>query len=323
MFLKGNDSSIRYTGRWEITEQTATTVTPGSMIEIGYEGTDVVLHFDMEMYMHPYPHLWISLDDGAKTEVTVDHVIRLEAPEAGVHRVQIIFKSAVPTQHRWYAPLVGKIAFTGADVEAPAPLPEDNRKVIEFIGDSITEGCMIDIMHQYRQYDQFNRPMQDDTTATYAYLTAKKLNMKPVMVGFGGVGVSVGGCGSVPKAIESYPYNFADSPAVSQNPDLIVINHGANDSWRPADIYISEYWEFLKLVRKMNPDAKIVVLSAFMVVHPAELGQMVMDFNEEFRDNIYFIDSAGWVPREPIHPLREGHIRIAEFLSEELKNILQ
>ena len=77
MFIKANDKCMRYTGRWDIGENAATTVTPSSMVEIAYYGTEAVLHFNMEMYMHPYPHIWISVDDGAKIETVVDHVLRI------------------------------------------------------------------------------------------------------------------------------------------------------------------------------------------------------------------------------------------------------
>ena len=322
MFVKANDESIRYTGRWDIKEKAATTVTPGGMIEIAYEGIEAVLHFDMEMYMQPYPHIWISVDGGAKIETVVDHVLRIEAPDNGYHVIRVIFKSAVPVQHRWYPPLVGKICFEGVEVEKIASLPEDERRVIEFIGDSITEGCIIDAMYEYEQYDEFNRPIQDDATATYAYLTAMKLNMRPVIMGYGSVGVTKSGCGSVPKASEAYLYNFAGSPAVPQNPEMIVINHGANDGGRPAEEYICEYKKLLEVVRRVNPEAKIVVLSAFCGVHPKALRKLVEDFNEEYQDQVYFIDSAGWIPAKPIHPMRDGHAKIAGYLAEELKKLV-
>jgi len=321
MFIQVKNEAIRFTGRWDIKENAATTITPSGMIEIAYWGKAAVLHFNMEMYMQPYPHLWISVDHGVKMETVVDHVLRIEAPEEGNHVIRVIFKSAVPIQHRWYPPLMGKICFEGVEAEGPGKLPEDTRKIIEFIGDSITEGCMIDAMYQYEQYDEFNRPVQDDSTATYAYLTATNLHMKPIIMGYGSVGVSVSGCGSVPKASEAYLYNFAGSPAKPQNPELIVINHGANDNWRPADVYVNEYKNLLKVVRHVNPQAKIIVLSAFLGVYPKELEQMVKDFNEEYHDQIYFIDSAGWIPREPIHPLRDGHAKIAEHLTREIQKL--
>ena len=236
--------------------------------------------------------------------------------------IRVIFKSAVPVQHRWYPPLMGKICFEGVEAEKPSELPEDERKIIEFIGDSITEGCVIDAMYEYEKYGEFNRPIQDDSTATYAYLTAMKLNMKPIIMGYGSVGVTKSGCGSVPKASEAYRYNFAGSPATPQNPELIVINHGANDRAAGVSEYLKGYEALLEVVREVNPAAKIVVLSAFLGVYPNELKAFVEDFNAKHKDRVYFIDSAGWIPEEPIHPLREGHLTIAEHLAEELREII-
>ena len=64
------------------------------------------------------------------------------------------------------------------------------------------------------------------------------------------------------------------------------------------------------------------MLSAFCGVFPAELKAMVEEFNKENNDNVYFIDSAGWIPEEPLHPLRDGHKIVSEHLTEELKKIL-
>lgn len=322
MRIDVQNTAVRFTGRWDIGEKAATTTAPGGMIEIAYKGTAAVLYFDMEMNMHPYPHVWISVDDGAKIEAPLSHVLRVEAPEDGNHVVRVIYKSAVEVQHRWYQPLIGKLRFTGVEAEAAGELPADDRKVIEFIGDSITEGVLIDAMYTFEQFNQNNRPNQDDSTATYAYLTAMALGMKPVIMGYGAVGVTRPGCGSVPKAAEAYPFNFNGSPAKAQNPDVIVINHGANDRRMPVELYISEYKNLLKIVRDTNPNAKIVVLSAFCGVYPKELGALVEQFNRENGDAVYFVDSTGWIPEEPLHPLRDGHEIVAKHLTAALREIL-
>lgn len=322
MFLDIKSKAIRFTGRWDTNGDCAITTAPGGMIEVAYKGKAAVLKFNTEMNMNPYPHLWIQVDGGAKVETAVDRVIRIEAPEDGNHVIKVIYKSAVEIQHRWYGPLIGKLCFTGAEVYGEeGELPEDNRKIIEFIGDSITEGVLIDEFYHFEQYDQFNRPVQDDSTATYAYLTAMALGMKPVIMGYGAVGVTHGGCGSVPKAADAYPYNFAGSKAKAQGSDIIVINHGANDAWGTEEAYISEYKNLLDVVRKVNPESKIVVLSAFYGVYPEALKALVEKYNAENGAGIKFINTKGWIPKEPLHPLRDGHRIVAENLTRELKRI--
>ncbi len=321
MFINAKHSSIRYTGRWDTNGENAVTTAPGGMIEIAYSGRAAVLHFDTYMNMHPYPHLWISVDDGAKVEVPVDHVLRIEASQEGEHIIRVIYKSAVEIQHRWYAPLIGKLNFKGAEVDMPAALPADNRRIIEFVGDSITEGVLIDAFYKFEKEDQYNRPNQDDSTATYAYLTAMALGMKPVIMGYGAVGSCGSGCGAVPKAGEAYPYNFAGSEYVSNNPDIIVINHGANDRGYSSEKYTEEYTNLLKVVRGINPDAEIVSLSAFCGVYPKELKAAIDEYNVENGDNVHFIDSTGWISPEPLHPFRDGHKIVSEHLTEELKKL--
>lgn len=322
MFFKADNEAIRYTGRWGKVGENFVTTAPGGMIEIAYGGMAAVLHFDTDFCSHPFPHIWISVDNGVKIEVPLDRVIRVEAPENGAHLIKIVFKGAVEQHHRWNFPLMGKLALKGFDADAVSVLPEDNRKIIEFIGDSITEGVLIDSFYNFEKNDQYNRPNQDDSTATYAYLTAEALGMKPVIMGYGATGVCGGGCGSVPRAAEAYPYNFAGSPYKPQGSEIIVINHGANDRWASDELYSEKYEEFLKIVREINPNSKIVVLSAFCGSHPEALKATVEKFNGENGDKVYFIDSAGWIPKEPLHPLRDGHKIVAEHLTDELRKIL-
>ena len=323
MFVKYNDKSIRYTGRWDFGyRDSATTTAPGGMIEIAYYGTFCVLHFDVDVSVWPSPHVWIILDDGGKIEASVDHFLRVEANYVGVHTIKIIFKSSVEVQHRWYRPLSGRISFKGMEVEQTAQLTEDNRKVIEFLGDSITEGVLIDADNRFAEllkFEQMNRPCQDDVTATYAYLTALNLGMKPVIMGYGGVGVTKTGAASVPIAADAYPYNFDGSLANTQNADVIVINYGANDRNAPYETFEAEYLRLLDEVRKRNPGSQIVAVSAFCGVYAKELRSIVEKYNEKMADNVVYIDSTGWLPQGPLHPSRESHVVIAKYLTEELK----
>ena len=57
---------------------------------------------------------------------------------------------------------------------------------IEFIGDSITEGILIDPDQHYDDAAPSvdDRALQDDSTASYAWLTAQALGMRPVIMGY-------------------------------------------------------------------------------------------------------------------------------------------
>ncbi len=319
MFIPYTSDSIRYTGRFANYFDSMTATAPGSYFEIAYGGDLCVLHFDVDHNLAPMPHLWIQVDGGAKVEVPLTRFIRIQAGE-GEHVAKITFKGVREIHHRWYTPLVGKISLKGFEADEPATLPEDNRKTIELVGDSITEGVLIDEAYRFDEHDdQNNRCFQDDAAATYAYLTADALNLRPLNMGYGAVGVTKSGCGAVPKAADAYPFCFDGAPVTYGHPDYILINHGANDRSRPEEEYIREYRHLLDVVRGAHPDSKIICLAAFCGVYPDALGKLIADYNKENGDDVFFIDATLWVPRDPLHPLRDGHKIIAEKLSAILK----
>ena len=322
MFYGVNHESIRLSGRWGFFENEVSATATGSKIELAFSGKLAVLHFNVDTNEHPYPHLWISVDDGAKVEVPLAKYLRVQAAQEGNHVVSIIFKGAVEIQHRWYSPLIGKVTFCGYEADGAGVLPADDRKIIEFIGDSITEGVLVDAEYDPGNLDQPNRVYQDDVTATYAYLTAENLDLKPIIIGYGAVGLTRAGNASVPPAEQMYPYCYHGAPALCGAADYIVINHGTNDSREPAAVYIHAYESFLKLVRDKNKQAKIAVMSPFCGAFREELKEFIAEYNKKYQEDILFIDTAGWLPPEPVHPGREGHKTAAERLTQALKNWL-
>lgn len=320
--------SVRLTGRWDITnEKYAETTNTGAYIDFAFEGKMALVMFDITTNSTPLLHLWIQVDGGAMTETSIDSYIRIVAPDDGKHVCRIIFKGSVEAYNRWYQPLQSKVSFIGFEADKPLPIGKDERKSIEFVGDSITEGVLIDVDYcgdgePASAIGQHCRIYQDDVCATYSWLTAEALDMIPICVGFGAVGVTKTGQGKVPKAPVSYPYNFDGSPMSRPEPDVVLINHGANDRRHTPEEYAENYTALLDLVRQHNPHAKIVSLSAFCGGHHDVLVDLIPEYNKKNNENIYFIDSTDWVPVEPLHPLRDGHKIIAEHLIEELKKII-
>ncbi len=323
MFIPMSDAAVRLTGRWFLSETAATATACGAYFEAAFKGEYALLHFYIGDNTNPYPHLWISVDGGARIEAPVDRYLRIAARGEGPHAVQVIYKSANENQHRWYAPLVGKIAFEGFDADAPAALPADERPFIEFVGDSITEGILIDPKQHYvdANHGFHDRTLQDDVTAGYAWLTAEKLDMRPILMGYGAVGCTHAGSGSVPRAADSYPYCFNGAPIPAVGRKLIVINHGANDRRNP-DLYLPCYEELLDVVRKLHPEAKIVVLSPFTGYADERLSAFVPDYNARKGADLGLVLTGGWISPEPLHPLRDGHRTVAEHLAERLSAML-
>ncbi len=321
--------SIRLTGRWDTTDpKAAVTTTTGAYVEFAFEGTTALACFDILTNAHPLVRLWVQVDGGAMAEAPIDYYLRVTAPTEGRHTVRIIYKGGTEHDRRWYAPLTGKVTFLGVQTENPVAIGRDDRKTIEFVGDSITEGVLIDVdynegtdpTNQICYIDTINRVYYDDVCATYAWLTAEKLDLRPIIMGYGAVGTTRVGQGYVPVAQEAYPFNFNGSPVSRPQPDYIVINHGANDRSKPAEQYLAGYETLLDVVRSMNPNAKVVALSAFCGAHHEELGKFIAEYNEKHDADVVFIDTNGWISPEPLHPLRDGHRTVAEKLAPMLKS---
>lgn len=322
MFFSYDDKSVRFTGRWGFQDQKAINVTPGAYFEFAFKGCLAKLRFDISNCINPFPRLYISVDDSAMIETPVDTFIRITTCENTNHVVKVIFKSAVEVQERWAYPPVAAVMFCGYDAEIAGELPCDNRKTMEFIGDSITEGILIDEL--IKVFDEYfsNAIYSNDATGTYAFKLAKLLNVRPYIMGFGCLGITRGGNGNVPKIIESYPYNFKNSPVTYDSPDYILINHGANDRNNSEENYINGYAAFLPMVRALHKNSKIIVVSAYCNAHAVALGKFIASYNQTNREDILFINATDWVPLEPLHPLRDGHTKIVENLYGLLKDII-
>ena len=104
----------------------------------------------------------------------------------------------------------------------------------------------------------------------------------------------------VSEEIEAFFVESFDATGIAGLP-LLVTDDGAT-----AELTVS-------LTKKTRTGA-----SFRLVVDQAVLDQ----YNKENNDSIYFVDSSGWIPLEPLHPLRDGHITVAKHLTEELKKIL-
>ena len=334
MFIPYTDESVRLTGRWDTRDpKVAVATATGSYIEFAFRGRTALARFDAEAN-NIYPlHLWLQLDEGAMCEAPVDYALRFVANDGDdntVHTARIIFKGGTESSDRWYLPLHGRVAFLGVqltDPAAPVPLAPDVRKTIEFVGDSITEGVLIDVDYHdgfraYSPIDQLNRALQDDVCATYAWLTAQALGLRPYFMGYGAVGVTHAGLSDVPAAPESYPFNFEGSPVAYPPCDYVLINHGANDRRKDPEEYLTKYAELLDVIRARNPKATVIALSAFCGFAQTELREMIDTYNKKHGCNVRFINGGNWIPPEPLHPLRDGHRNIAAHLVPLLREIV-
>lgn len=329
MHIPYTHESIRLTGRWDVRDpHAAVTTTTGAYLEFAFEGRMAVARFDTFAQAVPHLHLWIEVDGGARVEAPIDSYLRIVTPTDGYHVCRIIYKGGTEQDRRWYAPLTGRVSFVGIQTEKPAALPADERPIVEFVGDSITEGVLIDMDYpaesDVRSYiDQNLRVYQDDACATYAWLTAEALNLRPIIMGYGAVGVTRAGQGRVPAAGIAYPQNFDGSPIThGGTAKYVVINHGANDRGKSAEVYCEKYAELLDIIRVHQPQATIIALSAFVGAFRRELGELIAAYNEKNGTDVHFIDAGALIPPEPLHPYRDGHRTVADHLIAAMREIM-
>ncbi len=227
--------------------------------------------------------------------------------------------------------------------------PADNKdKLIEFIGDSITCGYGVDDEDGEHNFSTST----EDMTKAYAYRTAMALDVDYSMVSYSGYGIISGYTGDgvkninelVPPHYEKLAFTygaFGDKKPQElswdfsvRQPDMIVINLGTNDDSfcledeeKRAE-YCEKYVDFLKVVRKNNPSAKLVCslgimterLCPYVEKAAADYSKQTGDENiTAFRFSEQLIED-GYAAN--YHPTAVTHEKAAEKLTAYLKTIL-
>lgn len=242
----------------------------------------------------------------------------------------------------------GVKAISVDDPDGIRPTAAKARK-IEFIGDSITCGYGVDDEVAEHHFSTTT----EDVTRAYAYRTAEMLDADYSMVSISGYGIISGYTATgeekvtaqqLPKFYEKLGFSYGTyqkkiAATIKWDfsafvPDLIVINLGTNDdSYTLNDPdrreeYRAAYVEFLKVVRKNNPDAKILCTLGIMGdrLYPM-VYRAVQDYSAETGDaNIACMKfdvqkaSDGYVA--DWHPTAVTHGKAAEKLAEEIRELM-
>lgn len=221
---------------------------------------------------------------------------------------------------------------------AIAPTAEKKRR-IEFIGDSITCGYGVD---PHKQREDFSGAVENGSK-TYAALTAERFDAEYSICAWGGIGVysSYSETSTPNQSVligdlygKQGIYN-ADWDFSKQQPDLIVLNIGANDNiWAKGKAERNQkfgeaYYNFLAQVRAANPDACIIcsfgVLGAGLMDEIREqAGRFCRDTGDsriyclEFEHQNITRDGYGTA----YHPSAETHRIMADKLEKFISEIM-
>lgn len=228
-----------------------------------------------------------------------------------------------------------------------SPTPEKDLK-IEFIGDSIT--CAYGVDDEVKEH-HFSTETED-ATKSYAYKTAEKLDADYSLVCYSGHGIVSGYTSEkkntsqlVPTVYEQFAKSYGSANSyynVSSEwdfssfvPDFVVINLGTNDNsytknkQERKDEFTEGYTEFLKMIRKDNPDAYIVCTLGLM---GGELYQSIEDAVSAYTDETGDSNvSAFRLSQQDMnangiaadwHPSEKSHEVAANELSEYIRSLM-
>lgn len=317
-------------GRWDRRKpDRAVTVNSGSYVRARFSGARLDATFDLALNQPKctctkdgsYPTIAWRIDDGAWQEAELAATVTLAQGLApGSHSVLLMVRGLDEHQSRWTPPLVASVTFTGfasAKLERPLRSWTKPRLTMEFLGDSITEGVIVNEGRAgVLPGIPFTWPWLADARRSYAAQTALSLEAEWRQVGFGATGLVHGGSGGAPGALAAFDFFYAGCPRDTWQPDVVVINQGTNDP--PSPEYTGLYRQYLALIRKAYPKAKLVALRPFNGSHGDDINAAVAACNAAGDTKVYYLDSAGWYSG-PVHPNGEGSAALAEKLVRALK----
>lgn len=223
---------------------------------------------------------------------------------------------------------IDKIVIFGSKPEFS--MPEESKQLkLEFLGDSIT--CGYGVLSSKEQNVYYTH--EQDSTKSYAYLTAEALNAEIRTIAISGQGI-VHSCG------ENVGIRFVEFfEAVSREqggykcdgyiPDVFVINGGTNDklSHVTMDEFVKGGIELLTAIRKMYPDTPIIWMYGAMV-HVFEEGviKAVQKFNRTDKNTYSLIVKSISEYKNQTgangHPNVNASVRCAGILKRKIAEIL-
>ena len=295
--------------------------TPGSEIYFKVSGTTSVKMKLNNEYLWWNPYIAVSVDGGAPERMQISKlnekqiVSGLDADKE--HFIRVTVDSfAYHQSNKWINGNGLVLEYIKVDNGGTMTGIMPKNPVIAFYGDSITEGlgCL---------YASEGVPEDSSHINSYSFNTAQLLGMTAHMSGYGATGISVAGCGGVPKCIDVIDEVKEGTPLVMPELTAIVVNHGHNDlnmSVSDAD-FAKGYKEVLVRLREKHPDATIFAVVPYAQRYVDTIKNVVEEMDD---DNIYYISTAGWeyTTTDGVHPDVVGARKLSARLAEEIGKVL-
>ncbi len=331
-----SDARFQYWGRWDrrnAAESGAVTVNTGSTLICGFRGTGATLHFSTTHYPQQFPTLWLQVDDREWQVVAPAEELQIsrEPLAATDHVIRVVVKGFREWERRWDPPLESSIVFRGMTLAAggemtePPPRPA---RIIEYLGDSITEGILVLVPTGNGPLARERWPQYSDGRRTWAYQSAVMLGAEPRIAGFGRLGLSINGYGGVPPGSYSFPLVYAGAPVDKERlPDAVVVNMGTNDRGVNDDVFAPLYRHYIETIRRTYPAAAIFCLRPFAGAHGDAIHKTVDALRESGEKSVYFVDTTGWIDPQAhttdrVHLNLDGNRVAAEKLAPLIRQAL-
>lgn len=297
--IEWNDPKIKYVGRWKSVENGTQNIF-GGFCEIRFSGSTSV---SVKEKTNGVVAVSVDGAEAVKKELGGGQTVIADGLSVGEHTLRVFTYS----QHS--RPLI-----SGFVLDKGARLLECKRNtVIEFIGDSVTEG--------------YTGANDDSHILSYAHLTAEKLGYDRNIVALGGITITPGygyftdKSGMVNRYFKSEMYG-ENSPEWDTSkfvPDIIVINLGTNDRGQASsEKILAAYTEFLKKLRAAYPKTPLFVMTPFC--HNAALTLAVeKTVADTDVGNVFLVETSSWgidPGSDNTHPPKEEHIKAAQKLAD-------
>lgn len=228
--------------------------------------------------------------------------------------------------------------------------PEEKNFKIEFVGDSITCGYGADMEDPLVPF----RTDTEDCTKAYAMKTARKLDADYSLVSYSGFGIISGYTNDdkkllthlVPPLYEKCGFSHAqmkdggriqdvDWDFESFRPQLVVVNLGTNDfsytgnNKERLDDYVENYVSFLKVIKKHNPSAKILLTLGLMdAVSFENVERAAENYKKETGDEeVYTCEIRHMLPEDGLtsdyHPTQLSHEKASDMVVQKIKTMFK
>ncbi|MBT0773470.1 hypothetical protein KIH74_31275 [Kineosporia sp. J2-2] len=298
------DPNLRFVGRWD-TSDPATYVGnwESPYVEAAFTGTTV------KATVRDTVTVYASVDHGPiqtfdQVSGTIDLTPTPLAP--GQHQVWFSYRTGeIPTCATWPSPCA---TFQGFTFDRGAKtLPQKDKKLIEFIGDSITVGY----------------GTEKTTVDSYSWLLGEKLGVDHTNIARSGACLTqLSNCFGLNENWDRTTIGgTTDWDFTRYQADAVVINLGTNDAGRgvSAADFQQNYTTLLEEARAKYPGAQLFAFENLRQRYPAETEAAVQARNDAGDAAVHFIDTADWLTAEDYvdggHPNEAGHAKIADRLA--------